>query len=129
MDDLATRGHAVVQLDGERVLLLREVRRGSVSYVAPGAATRVGEMPGKTAERAAHEQLGLDVEVIDLLFADTELGVEHFFFLARPKTALVEPVWETIAQPDGTIAAALRRGTLLGYPVRPTEIARRLPRD
>ena len=128
MEDLATRAHVVVLLDDGHVVLLREVRGGSVRYLAPGVAARQGETPGRAAARAAREQLGFEVEVLELLFADTEMGAEHFFFIAKPERP-VEQDWE-IPPPstDGVEATALKRSALLGYPVRPVEIARLLRR-
>ena len=126
-DEFTTRSHVVVLIDDDRVLLLREVRNGSVRYLAPGVASRGDETLGKAAERAAREQLGIEVVVDDLLFADTELGAEHYFFLARP----VEPSkrdWDMSTPQEGTVPTPLPRNALLGYPVRPTEVARRVPR-
>jgi hypothetical protein len=117
-----------VLLDDDHVVLLREVRGGSVRYLAPGVATHEGETPGRAAARAALEWLGLEVDVSDLLFADTELGAEHFFFLATPRNV---PEGEVLSAPrpcQGVEPAILKRTALLAYPVRPVEIARLLSR-
>ena len=74
----------VVLLDDNRIVLLREVQSGAVCYRAPEATVREGETPGHAALRAAWQKLGLEVRVTDLLFADTEGGAEHYFFLATP---------------------------------------------
>ena len=126
MDGVATRGHAVVRLEGDRVLLIREVRSGRVNYLAPGVALRAGETPGRAAIRAAREQLGVSAGVTELLFADTEMGAEHFFFLADLESEY-DPSWD-LAPPhqDGTTAIAVRRSAIRAYPVRPVELARRL---
>jgi len=127
VDEFRTRSHVVVLIEDDCVLLLREVRNGSVRYFAPGVAMRTDETLGKAAERAAREQLGIQVVVDDLLFADTEQGAEHYFFLARP----TGPSWrngETPTPPGGPVPTPLRRNALLGYPVRPVEIAQRVPR-
>jgi 8-oxo-dGTP pyrophosphatase MutT (NUDIX family) len=129
VEDVATRGHAVVVLDDERVVLLREVRSGSVRYVAPGAPVGPGETPGRAAARAAMEQLGIEVEVSDLIFADTEMGAEHFFFQATP-VGSTPSAWgvPSFSSDDGLSIAVVTRSALLGYPVRPIGIARRMHR-
>jgi hypothetical protein len=124
-DGLAVRGHVLVTLDDSRVLFLREVRGGSVTYVAPGISAVGGETPGHTAHRAALEHLGIDVRIADLVFADTENGSEHFYFLARPLRSF-DPVLEATQLSSETSVAALRRSALLAYPIRPTGIALRL---
>jgi len=122
---LAVRGHVVVALDDGRVLFQRRVDGGSVTYVAPGVGGAQGETPGHTARRAALEHLGIDVEIADLVFADTEQGAEHFYFLARP-LASYDSELEAGPPSAGTSVAALRRSALLAYPIRPAGIAVRL---
>ena len=126
MDDLATRGHVVVCLEDDRVLLIREVRSGQVSYVAPGTAIQGDETPGRAAIRAARQQLGVDVTVTELFFADTESGVEHFFFLAELESDHDTSWDEPVLASDPVSATAVRRAAIRGYPVRPFELARRL---
>jgi ADP-ribose pyrophosphatase YjhB (NUDIX family) len=124
---VVARGHVVVGLDDERVVLLREVHSGSVTYSAPGVRVAPGETPGHAAVRAAREQLGLDVEVTGLLFADCESGADHYFFLATP-LVLSHRAWDQSASASGDAVSisALKRSALLGYPVRPIGIARGL---
>ena len=72
------------------------------------------------------QKVGLEARVTDLPFANTEGGAEHYFFLATP-LGLGRRPWEDPQPPsDGASASALRRSTLLGYPIRPVDIARRL---
>ena len=123
-DALAARGHVVVTLEDERVVFLRAVLGGSVTYVAPCVSTVAGETPGHTARRAALEHLGLDVEIADLVFADTEHGAEHFYFLARPLTS--PPAIDAATPDSATSMAALTRSALLAYPIRPIGLALRL---
>ena len=127
-DDIATRGHAVVLLDDAHVLLLRACQNGSVTYLAPGVASSAGETPGRAAARAALEYLGLEVQVEDLLFADMEMGAEHFFFLATPANGAVPAPSVARLSAERLETAVLRRAALLGYPVRPVAIARLVPR-
>ena len=125
-EGIATRGHVVVLVEGDRVLLVREVRSGSVRYLAPEATVRADETPGKAAVRAAREHLCAEVTVTDLLFADTEMGAEHFFFVAELESEY-QAAWDAEPpQSDGTMITAVRRSALLAYPVRPVELARRL---
>jgi ADP-ribose pyrophosphatase YjhB (NUDIX family) len=126
VDDLATRGHAIVLIDTDRVVLLREVRSGVVRYLAPGARVEPGGTPGQAAVRAARDVLGVDVEVARLLFADTEMGAEHYFFLTR----LLSPSKESWDAPapagDGVTPTAIRRSLARAYPVRPAQLVPRL---
>lgn len=115
----------VVVLDDDRIVLLREVRSGSVRYVAPSVAVRGDELPGQAAARAAREQLGIEVEIEELVFADTEYGSEHFYFLANPLSRLeLDSTPEPIS--DGVSLATLERTSLLAYPIRPHGVAHRL---
>jgi ADP-ribose pyrophosphatase YjhB (NUDIX family) len=96
-----------------------------VSYRAPGARVVEGETPGTAAVRAAREQLGLDVVVTDLLFADTESGADHYFFLAVTVEASPH-AWDVASQTgEGVSTSAVQRTALLGW-VRPPGIARGL---
>jgi ADP-ribose pyrophosphatase YjhB (NUDIX family) len=124
-DGLAVRGHVLVTLDDGRVLFLREVRDGSVTYAAPGISAVGGETPGHTAHRAALEHLGIEVHIAELVFADTENGAEHFYFLATPLRSF-DPVLEPTQLTSERSVAALSRSALLAYPIRPTGIALRL---
>ena len=126
LDDVATRRHVIVVLEDEHVLLFRELRGGTVRHLAPGAATHPGETPGKAAARAAREQLGVTVDVTELLFANTENGVEHFFFVASPNERVVLDSDVQRYPSEHLAATAVKRTALLAYPVRPVEVARRL---
>jgi ADP-ribose pyrophosphatase YjhB (NUDIX family) len=126
MEDIAAHGHVLVVLEDENVVFLREVRSGSVNYIAPGVSTEAGETPGQAAARAAREVLGIEVEISELVFADTELGSEHFYFLATPLT-MPEEDWD--APPpssDGVSVTKVPRSAMRAYPVRPTGVAHRL---
>jgi ADP-ribose pyrophosphatase YjhB (NUDIX family) len=122
MTDLSVRAHAVLA-DGETVVLVRHVDNGSVWYEAPGVSVRPDETPGLAAARAAAEQLGIEVEIGGLAYADTERGVEHYFFLAAPVAGGSELL--PTASDDGHLVA-LRRAALLAYRVEPPQLARLL---
>jgi hypothetical protein len=123
--DNAVRGHVIVALDDERIVLLRQIR-GSVSYVAPGVPVQADELPGQAAARAARDVFGIDVEIDELVFADTELGAEHFYFSARPLDPFDLDLTAPVPLTDDVSITALKRATLLAYPIRPTGMARRL---
>ena len=63
----------------------------------------------------------------DLLFADTESGAEHYFFLAVP-VGLPDRPWDDSlhSSEDGLSVSAVKRSAILGYPIRPPGIARGL---
>jgi len=128
VDGLAARGHVIVVLDDGRAVFLRRVVGGTVTYVAPGVSGDVGETPGQTARRAARVYLGIDVEIADLVYADTENGAEHFYFVASTLGSL-ESGWIEQAQTEGAFTASiapLHRSALLAYPIRPSGVGRRL---
>jgi hypothetical protein len=128
VDGLAARGHVIVVLDDGRAVFVRQVVDGTVTYVAPGVSGDMGETPGQTARRAAHVHLGIDVEIADLVYADTENGADHFYFLASPLDSL-ERRWveqETMEGALTTSIAPLHRSALLAYPIRPSGVGRRL---
>ena len=121
----APRSHALLLVGEDGVVLARRVEDGSVWYQAPGVAVQEGETPGRAAARAAREQLGVDVEVGDLVYADTELGLEHYFFaVLLPEGVDTDAL---TAQADRELVV-LRRAALLAYRVEPAPIARLLLR-
>ena len=122
MAGIATHAHAVV-LVGDAVLLIHHVERGRPVHEAPGVVARPGETPGQAAERAARERLGLEVTARDLLFADTEHGAEHYFFLAEPADvdALEWRQWDPEVRP-------IRLAALLAYQISPRGLALSLAR-
>jgi ADP-ribose pyrophosphatase YjhB (NUDIX family) len=104
------------------VVLVRHVAGGSGWYEAPGVELAAGETPGRAAGRAAAERLGVEVEPGELLHADTEHGVEHYFFVAHPVRG-VDPA--ALGGGDPSLAV-IPRTELLAYRVEPRQLARRL---
>ena len=122
MRELAPRAHAVL-LDGNSVALVRHVSGGSVWYEAPGVAVEPGETPGNAAARAARDVLGVDVAVGELVYADTEHGLEHYFFVVEAGRGTKAHM----TSPDVDVAL-VRRAALLAYRVEPRQLARLLSR-
>jgi ADP-ribose pyrophosphatase YjhB (NUDIX family) len=128
--------HVVVRVPSEEIVLIRRVRDGRVYHVAPGVAVVTGETPGGAAARAAREELGLEVAIEEMLHAQVFAGVDHFFFLA---TAAAGPDDEALVPNHDDFELDTELGgsyeivrlsvrTLLGYDVRPRELAQRLVR-
>ena len=103
-------------------------------YVAPGVALGDGETPGDAAARAAHEELGLEVTISELLYAQAFAGVDHFFFLGTAESGLDaarlaagEDDFELESELGGSYEIArLPVRAVLGFDVRPWELARRV---
>lgn len=128
--------HVVVRVSADEIILVRRVRQGRVYYIVPGVAVADGETPGVAATRAAREELGIDVEIEEMLYAQAFSGVDHFFFMA---TAQSDPAdngpspdhddFELDAELEGSHEIArLRIGALRAYDVRPWAIAQRVSR-
>ncbi len=105
------------------VLLQRRVISGRPVHEAPGVTVREGETPGHAAARAAQEHLGLEVAIGDLVFADTEHGAEHYFFLADVRTGGEAARLET----DGLLSP-IRLAAVLAYVIEPYGLAVSLAR-
>ena len=63
--------------------LIRRVRDGRTYYTVPGGGVEAGETPEQAAVREAREELGLDVELGDLV-ATIEFGGRQLYYRARP---------------------------------------------
>jgi 8-oxo-dGTP diphosphatase len=129
--------HVVVKVSPDEILMIRRVRDGRVYHVAPGTAILAGETPGVAAIRTAREELGIAVEVEEMIHAQAFAGVDHFFFVAHSHGPVEHAV---LARPHddfdlerelgGTFELVrLRTRLLLAYDVRPREIALRLGRS
>jgi 8-oxo-dGTP pyrophosphatase MutT (NUDIX family) len=116
------RARVVIVEDG-RVALIERVRDGRRYYLFPGGGVEAGETPEQAAIREAHEELGVDVELGDLLYEEEFGGARFLYFaarivggefgtglwpdhadrdaLARVKSGTHEPVWLPIAELDG----------------------------
>jgi 8-oxo-dGTP diphosphatase len=134
----AAHAHVVVRTADDALILIRRVRQGRVYYVVPGTEVLAGETPGAAAGRAAVDSLGTDVQIEEMLYAQTFAGVDHFFFMAAASrdTAFdgAAPVpdhddWELEGELEGTYEIVrLARTAILAYDFRPWPLARRIAR-
>lgn len=117
-----TRARVVIVEDG-RVALIKRVREGRTYYLVPGGGVEEGETPEQAAIREAHEELGVDVELGDLLYEEEFGGSRFLYFgarivggefgtglwpdhvdrdaLARAKSGTHEAVWLALGELDG----------------------------
>src|SRR5262249_31830441 len=79
---LMARGRVVIVEDGAIALIERR-RNGRTYYVFPGGGAEPGESTREAARREAEEELGLRVEVGELLAEDVFEGESNAFFAAR----------------------------------------------
>ncbi len=129
-----SHSHVVVRVRRDEVILIRRVRHGRVYYVAPGVAVAEGETPGAAALRTASDELGIEVVIEELLYAQAFAGVDHFFFAATAQTEIVDPApipdhddFELDGELGGSYEIVrLRVREILAYDVRPWALARRI---
>lgn len=135
---LAAHAHVVVRTPGDAVILVRRVRQGRVYYIVPGTEVLAGETPGVAAARAAANELGIEVEIDEMLYAQAFAGVDHFFFMGTTNSDLPQgdavtfvdhDDWELESELDGSYEIVqLQRKTILAHDVRPWALARRIAR-
>jgi 8-oxo-dGTP diphosphatase len=73
---------AVVIVENGRVALIERVRDGRTYFMFPGGRVETGESPQQAAVREAHEELGVSVELGDLIFVTYRDGRERQYYLA-----------------------------------------------
>jgi 8-oxo-dGTP pyrophosphatase MutT (NUDIX family) len=123
--------HVVVRTDADELVLIRRVRSGRVFYVAAGVAVDREETLGAAAIRAADEELGVTVEIDQILFALTFAGAEHTFFAARligerrlDVTRHPHDDFALMSGAGGTIdIVTIPSRLMLAYDIRPRELA------
>ncbi|AQQ52628.1 NUDIX hydrolase [Planococcus lenghuensis] len=126
---MRNRGAAVIIQNGQ-VVLIKRVREGITYYVFPGGGIEEGETPEQAAGREAFEELGVTVEVTELLTTMDHDG-KQFFFTAGLLTGAIgkgtgeeftdlergrgtyEPMWVPIDQLSSLDLRPKRIGTLL----------------
>ena len=127
---------AVVLIDQEAIALIERVRKGRTYYLFPGGGVEPGETPQVAAVRECREELGLDVQVGELLatvqfgsaslqlyFAATVMGGtwgagsgEEYAGSLKPEVGTYRPCW-------------LPMRHLLGRDVRPVGLVEALMRS
>jgi 8-oxo-dGTP diphosphatase len=133
---LAAHAHVVVRTAADAVILIRRVRQGRVYYLVPGTEVLEGETPGAAAARVARNELGIEVSVDEMLYAQAFAGVDHFFFMATALSELLSDGvasgrdnddWELERELGGSYEIVqLPRTLILAYDVRPWALARRV---
>ena len=73
---------AVVILENGRVALIERVRDRRTYFVFPGGGVEAGESPQQAAVREAYEELGVNVELGDLISVASRNGREQRYYLA-----------------------------------------------
>ena len=71
---------AVVLIEQEKVALIRREKAGRVYYVFPGGKQEIGETIEQCAKREAFEELGVEVEIGELLTTVPFNGTQYYFF-------------------------------------------------
>jgi 8-oxo-dGTP diphosphatase len=73
---------AVVIMENGRVALIERVRDRRTYFKFPGGRVESGDSPQQSAVREAHEELGVSVELGDLIFVAYRNGSEQRYYLA-----------------------------------------------
>jgi 8-oxo-dGTP diphosphatase len=73
---------AVIIMENGRVALIERVRDGHTYFKFPGGRVESGESPQQAAVREAHEELGVGVELGDLVSVAYRDGREQRYYLA-----------------------------------------------
>ena len=71
---------AVILIEQDKVVLIRREKHGRVYYVFPGGKQEIGETIEQCAKREAFEELGVEVEVGELLTTVPFNGTQYYFF-------------------------------------------------
>ena len=95
----------VVILDNGNVALIKRLREGMTYYLFPGGGVEEGETAEQAAVREAHEDLGVDVELRELIHDEVFHGVRFLYFRAE----IVGGEFGTGAWPDHAHRTQLAR--------------------
>jgi 8-oxo-dGTP pyrophosphatase MutT (NUDIX family) len=100
---------AVVIVENGRVALIERVRDGRTYFVFPGGRVETGESPQQAAVREAHEELGVSVDLGDLIFVAHRDGRERRYYFARIAGGTVGTGRGTEMMTSGTTAKGTYR--------------------
>lgn len=70
---------AVVIIENNKVALIRREKAGRVYYVFPGGKQELGETIEQCAKREAFEELGVEVEIGELITQVPFNGMQYYF--------------------------------------------------
>lgn len=96
---IRTSAKAVVLHDG-RILLQRAHWEGQDCYFLPGGGQHPGEALDATARREVHEETGLTVDVVRMLWLREYIGANHEHAAAEAGTHRIEAIFH--CTPHGT---------------------------
>ena len=123
---------AVVIVENGRVALIERVRDRRTYFVFPGGRVEGGESPQQAAVREAHEELGVSVELGDLISVAYRDGREQRYYLA----SIVGGTFGTGRGTEMTTSGKTAKGTykavwmpindLTEADVRPKELSEKL---
>ena len=72
---------AVIIVENGRVALIERVRDRHTYFKFPGGGVESGESPQQAAVREAHEELGVSVELGDLISVAYRQGLDQRYYL------------------------------------------------
>ena len=76
------RARVVIVQDG-RLALIKRVRAGNTYYLFPGGGVEAGETPEQAAVREAREELGVEVQIGELVHEEVFQGATFLYFEAE----------------------------------------------
>jgi 8-oxo-dGTP diphosphatase len=123
---------AVVIVEHGRVALIERVRDRRTYFVFPGGGVEAGESPQQAAVREAHEELGVSVELGDLISVAYRNGREQRYYLASIAGGTFGTGRGTEMMTSGTTAKGTYRPvwvdltSLTGLDVRPRALSEAL---
>ena len=107
---------AVVLIEQDKVARIRREKAGRVYYVFPGGKQEIGETIEQCAKREAFEELGVEVEVGELLATVPFNGTQYYYFakiiggqfgtgqaeeFLEVDSGTYLPLWVSISELDG----------------------------
>ncbi|EJR53121.1 mutator mutT protein [Bacillus cereus VD107] len=72
------RGAAIIIQEG-KIALIKRVREGEMYFVFPGGGIEEGETPEEATEREVYEELGIHIQVKNLIAKVEYKGTEYYY--------------------------------------------------